>query len=151
MILVILAIGIGLIILGLIIYANYRTDWDFICLATGSIITIIALLFTILLSVDVSSINVLDEKITMYQEENVVIESQIATIVNEYKSYETDTFENVKPDDAMTYVTLYPELKSDILVQKQIEVYVSNNNKIKELKEKQISGDVYRWWLYFGG
>ena len=106
MILVILAIGIGLIILGSIIYANYRTDWDFICFVTGGIITIVALVIMMLLCVDVSRINVLDEKITMYQEENVAIESQIATIVNEYKSYETNTFENVKPENVLLFYQL---------------------------------------------
>lgn len=51
----------------------------------------------------------------------------------------------------MTLITLYPELKSDKLVQKQINIYVDNNKKIKILKEKQINGKVLKWWLYFGG
>ena len=57
----------------------------------------------------------------------------------------------VSPESAVTMVSLYPELKSDSLVQAQIEVYVENNKTIKYLKDKQIKGDVYRWWLYFGG
>jgi hypothetical protein len=60
-------------------------------------------------------------------------------------------FTEVSPDSAITLVSLYPELKADELVKKQIEVYVANNEKIKELKEKKIMGNVYRWWLYFGG
>lgn len=47
-------------------------------------------------------------------------------------------------------VALYPELKSDTLVQSQIEVYVENNKAIKELKSSAINASVYRWWLYFG-
>ena len=35
-------------------------------------------------------------------------------------------------------------------VQKQIEVYINNNEKIKSLKEDNITGNVKRWWLYFG-
>lgn len=52
--------------------------------------------------------------------------------------------------DAMTNLALYPELKSDTLVQSQIEVYVENNKAIKELKSSAINASVYRWWLYFG-
>ena len=33
----------------------------------------------------------------------------------------------------------------------QIEVYAENNKIIKDLRDQQIKGDVYRWWLYFGG
>ena len=150
MILVILALCIGLIALGAIMENNICTSWDIPCAIIGVIGAIISLITILILCITVTEMSMVDEKISMYQEENTKIEQQIAIIVNEYKSYETDTFENVKPDDAMTYVTLYPELKSDTLVQKQIEVHMSNNDKIKELKEQQIMGGVYRWWLYFG-
>ena len=52
--------------------------------------------------------------------------------------------------NAMTLVALYPELKSDILVQSQIKVYVDNNKQIKELKSMAINASILRWWLYFG-
>ena len=58
---------------------------------------------------------------------------------------------DVTPDTAVTLVALYPELKSDTLVQSQIEVYTENNNMIKFLRDQQIKGNVSRWWLYFGG
>ena len=87
----------------------------------------------------------------MYQEENSKIEQQIADIVEQYQKYETDIFMDVAPDTAVTLVALYPELKSDTLVQSQIEVYTENNKIIKSLRDQQIKGDVYRWWLYFGG
>ena len=66
-------------------------------------------------------------------------------------AYETDIFMDVAPDTAVTLVALYPELKSDTLVQSQIEVYTENNKMIKSLRDQQIKGNVSRWWLYFGG
>jgi hypothetical protein len=71
--------------------------------------------------------------------------------VKEYQKYETEIFTETAPDSAITLVALYPELKADALVGKQIEIYIANNEKIKELKEEDIMGDVYRWWAYFGG
>jgi hypothetical protein len=44
---------------------------------------------------------------------------------------------------------MYPELKSDTLVQNQMNIYVANNQKIKDLKEQQINYEVSKWWLYF--
>ena len=93
----------------------------------------------------------MDEKIAMYQEENAYIENQIDMVVKQYQEYETDIFESANVDSPMVLVSLYPELKADTLVQEQIDIYVANNQKIKELKEKKINGNVYRWWLYFGG
>ena len=46
---------------------------------------------------------------------------------------------------------MYPELKSDKLVEEQISVYEENNKKIRELKEDKIDLKVKKWWLYFGG
>ena len=87
----------------------------------------------------------------MYQEENTKIEQQIANVVCQYQQYETEIFITVAPEDSVSLVALYPELKSDKLVQEQINIYVANNEKIRELKEEQINGNVLRWWLYFGG
>lgn len=111
----------------------------------------VVLLVTICISVSVVDDTKLDDKITMYTAENAIIEQQIADCVERYQQYEQGVFENVSPTDAVTVVTLYPELKSDTLVQAQIETYVENNNKIKSLKEKKIDASVRKWWLYFGG
>lgn len=92
----------------------------------------------------------IDQKIALYEEENAKIEQQIAATVKQYQEYESGIFTDVAPESSITLVALYPELKSDTLVQSQIEVYVENNNTIKELKSTAINASVYRWWLYFG-
>ena len=49
-----------------------------------------------------------------------------------------------------TVLVRFPELKSNELVKKQMDVYVCNNDKIKKLKEEKLEYSVARWWLYFG-
>lgn len=44
-----------------------------------------------------------------------------------------------------------PELNSSQLISKQIEILESNNEKIKELKDKVARLSASKWWLYFGG
>ena len=154
MILTILVISIVLAVAGFILYdkLSYDDDWIGTSLASiGTIIAIITLIIAIVLGCCVINVAKVDEKIAMYQEENAKIEVQIAATVENYQQYETNIFTEVTPDSSITLVALYPELKSDKLVQSQIDVYIANNEKIKGLKEAAINGSVYRWWLYFGG
>ena len=89
-------------------------------------------------------------KIKMYQEENQKIEEQVDVLVKQYMEYEGKTLTEFKSESSITLVSLYPELKSDTLISKQIEVYIANNNKIKELKEYEIEMKIGKWLLYFG-
>lgn len=152
MILVILAICIVAFALCLMI-AEKSYEWgDFFGgLAVGvGVVGITALVGTIVLTCCVIDASVVDERIAMYESENTEIEEQIASVVQQYQEYESGIFREVAPDSSVTMVSLYPELKADTLVQKQIEIYVANNEKIKSLKEEQITASVKRWWLYFG-
>lgn len=153
MILVILAFGILTIILGVILYDKLDCGKDEIGTAfqiVGTVATIISTIVAIVLLICVLNRVNIEKKIALYEEENAKIEQQIADTVKQYQEYETGIFTEVSPEDSITLVALYPELKSDTLVQSQIEVYVENNKTIKELKSSAINASVYRWWLYFG-
>lgn len=116
----------------------------------GTIPLAICIIVAIFLTAQVSNLSVIDQKVEMYEQENAKIEQQIETAVTAYQQHEKDVFTSVKPNSYIQLVSLYPELKSDTLVKTQIKTYQSNNKKIKELKEQAISGNVKRWWLYFG-
>ena len=91
-----------------------------------------------------------DDRIAMYEEQNAEIESQVETAVKLYMSHEDEVFDSASPESYITLVSLYPELKSDALIQKQIELYTDNNEKICELKEEKITAQRSKFWLYFG-
>lgn len=153
MILLIFGICILMVIGGFILDEKTGVDSD-ICFGisgVGMVVGFFALVGLIAVGVNVKSLSVIDDRIAMYEEENTRIEQQIADVVEQYQKYETDIFMEVAPESAVTMVSLYPELKSDSLVQAQIEVYAENNKTIRDLRDKQIKGNVYRWWLYFGG
>ena len=153
MILLIFGICILMIVGGFILDEKIGADSD-LCFGIsgiGMVVGFFALVGLIIVGVNVKSLSVIDDRIVMYEEENARIEQQIADVVEQYQKYETDIFMEVAPESAMTMVSLYPELKSDSLAQAQIEVYTENNKTIRDLRDKQIKGNVYRWWLYFGG
>ena len=93
----------------------------------------------------------LDDKIAMYEQENTAIEQSVDVLVKDYYKHESDTYSSLKPENAVLFASAYPELQSNELATKQLEIYVENNNKIKELKEDQINLSKNRFWLYFGG
>ena len=154
MLVTILIISILVAIIGGVMYevSNFTvSDIGEVIFGIGAVcagVTIFAIGVGLIINADG---RVIDEKITMYEEENAKIEEQIATVVEQYQKYETEIFTEVTPESSMTLVALYPELKSDTLVQSQIEVYTANNEKIKELRLKEISYQNWLWWLYFGG
>lgn len=92
----------------------------------------------------------------MYEEENNNIQNSVSQIVESYKNYEQNTYsESLKSidtnnTDIIVLTQLYPELKSNEMVNKQIDIYQENNNKIKCLKEEKINNEIAKWWLYFG-
>lgn len=92
-----------------------------------------------------------NEKIKMYQEENIKIEEKVKNTIRVYMKYEQDTYENlIKDNDLTTLLIAYPDLNSNELVKSEIELYIDNNKKLKELKEDKIIRPVYRFWLYLG-
>ena len=93
---------------------------------------------------------VIDEKIAMYEEENTRIEQAVSEAVSQYMEYESETFKDLKGESVIQFVSLYPELSADVMVETQIEVYLANNETIRELKEQKISIETARWWVYFG-
>lgn len=150
-----LGLGIGIILIVLSFCIDYlqnkrtigwlyNTDLDNIFRALGLTILVIVIAFGLILcGFYTASGSIVDEKIAMYEEENIKIENQIDIIVKEYQKYEVEVY------DTMTAAMLFPELTSNTLVQKQIEIYVNNNQQIKALKEEKFKHKLYGWWLFF--
>lgn len=113
-------------------------------------IFVIPLFIQVLLIASLISGLSLDSRIELYQSQNTDIESKIQATVASYLAHEKQAYKDLKPDNAIAVVSAYPELHSNELVKKQIEVYEDNNKKIMNLKEEKLNQPVYKWWLYFG-
>ena len=116
----------------------------------GSLISVVALIGIIINIGILINGRTFDDKIEMYEQENTAIEQSVDVLVKDYYKHESDTYSSLKPENAVLFASAYPELQSNELATKQLEIYVDNNNKIKELKEDQINLSRNRFWLYFG-
>ena len=99
---------------------------------------------------EISQEDVIDSKIEMYIEENTNIEQSVTESVEQYLEHEFAIFDSLQGEDIQTLLVVYPQINSNELVKKQIEIFTNNNAKIKELKEQKLNIDIWRFWLYFG-
>lgn len=145
-ILIIVACLIG-INLSISYYEEYGWKWG---IGIGIFLLVVNMILLFIFISNVKQLDVIDKKIEMYQEENTNIENNIDVLVKQYMEHEKSTLKEFKVESSITLVNLYPELKSNELVQQQLNIYVENNNKIKELKEHKLDYQISKWWLYFG-
>ena len=146
MLIVILVIGFLLCLI-----ANRCNDIDIGEIVAGMGLLILIVTICSLVVIMLCYPRNIDKKIQMYSEENQNIEIKVKETVRAYMNYEQNTYDNlVKDADITTLLIAYPELNSSQLIKEEIDLYIKNNNKIKELKEEQIGKSNYNWWLYFG-
>lgn len=158
MLIVLFIIFLIMIVIGLvcIVLSTFDEDLGGITFLLGGIGEICVITAMIVAAVNISKLQVADSKIAMYEEENNKIQEQISSIVENYKDYEKNTYTeslkniDIKNTDVVVLAQLYPDLKADGMVTKQMDIYTENNNKIKELKEQKLDYQVAKWWLYFG-
>lgn len=147
---VLLLIAIGFAIAGFVIYANCRSEewWG---AGMFSTFCSVALLIAVCVMLGfIANASRIDMKIAMYEEENTRIEQSVISAVEKYLDHEQSIFEDISNEDLQTLLIVYPEIKADTLITKQIEVFIENNAKIKELKEEKISLGTLRFLVYFG-
>ena len=94
--------------------------------------------------------NTLEQKITVYQEEMTNIENSINPVVQNYLDHEKETYTSLTPDNAVIFASIYPELSSNEIVQKQLNIYNEYLISIKNLKLEIAEISTAKWWLYFG-
>lgn len=146
-------IVIGLIWIGL---SDFDEEMPGITVLIGGLLELCVVVGIIVAGVNISQLQIIDSKIAMYEEENNKIQEQISSIVENYKDYEKNTYTeslkniDIKNTDVVVLAQLYPDLKADGMVTKEMDIYTENNNKIKELKEQKLDYQVAKWWLYFG-
>lgn len=128
-------------------YGNDKAGFIFEVSVFSLVIFLIPL---IALLMSVSNGSTIDSRIELYQSQNTEIESKVQATVASYLVHEKQTYKDLKPDNAIAVVSAYPELHSNELVKKQIDVYEDNNKKILGLKEEKLNQSVYKWWLFFG-
>lgn len=106
------------------------TIWNIICVASG---------FGI------------QEKIEIYEDQNVQIEQSIDAAVKAYCEHEQITYTQMSDGAVALVAAAYPELASSELVKAQMDIWTFNSSELKDLKSKLVDFHRAQYFLYFGG
>ena len=102
---------------------------------------LIPLMVASFLAVGALNAKIVPATIEAYSQENAKIESQVSKYMSEHPEEKENELE-------------FSGAVSDAMMKKQIDRYISNNEKIDELKDElaecERKGSTCRWWLYFG-
>lgn len=130
----------------IILIAIGLTINEFVDTPVGSFLSFVfSVSLVICMMDDIAEGKVIDEKIAVYEQENEKIETAIDVLVKEYMTQEEKIMiKTANKESLITLVQLYPDLKSNDLVKKQMDIYVNNNKKIKKLKTKKLNSG-YIW------
>lgn len=140
-----------LMVITIVIFIILLVSYDYDELAVFPFVAFfIELIALVCCLVGLVNMRIINQKIDLYKTQNKAIEKKVETTVKNYMEYEGSTFKELKGENYIQLVNLYPELKADKLVQQQIDLYLSNNKKIIELKEEKLKETIYKWWIYFG-
>ena len=116
-----------------------------------SLIMLVVVIICCLFNVNkIVKANTLGQKIAVYQEEMTNIENSINPVVQNYLDHEKETYTALTPDNAVIFASMYPELSSNEIVQKQLNIYNEYLISIKNLKLEIAEISTAKWWLYFG-
>lgn len=92
----------------------------------------------------------IDSKIQLYIEQNSIIDKEIKSVVQSTYKKETSLYKEIGNKTTTELITLFPDIKSVSLVNKQLDIYVRNKNNINKLREDLINLEVtkiyYQLW-----
>ena len=144
MLYILLAIGLILIIIGIVKYEDVISG-------LGAAIFIVFLFVTVI-TAGVYNYNksTIDSRLSVLEEQNQVVLSQIEPLVQQALEYESNTYKDFKLDanKLIAFAQLYPELKANSFLNKQIDIILANQEEIKQLKLDKASLNAYHFWLW---
>jgi hypothetical protein len=92
----------------------------------------------------------INNRLVVLEEQNTTVLTQIEPLVQKALDYESNTYKDFKLDVAkvIAFTQLYPDLKANSFLNKQIDIILANQEEIKQLKLDKASLNAYHFWLW---
>ena len=144
MLYILLAIGLILFIIGLV--------KDEECLGGFGLAILVVAIFVSLVVGGIYNYqsSTIDSRLTVLEEQNTTVLTQIEPLVQQALNYESSTYKDLKLDvnKLIIFAQMYPELKANSFLNKQIDIILANQEEIKQLKLNKATLNAYHFWLW---
>lgn len=92
----------------------------------------------------------IDSRLAVLEEQNATVLTQVEPLVQQALNYESSTYKDLKLDvnKLIIFAQMYPELKANSFLNKQIDIILANQEEIKQLKLDKASLNAYHLWLW---
>ena len=140
-----------LLIIGLILsIVGITQDNDALVIPGIIVFTIFLFVTAIVVGVYNYDKSTIDSRLSVLEEQNQVVLSQIEPLVQHALEYESNTYKDFKLDanKLIAFTQLYPDLKANSFLNKQIDIILANQQEIKQLKLDKASLNAYHFWLW---
>ena len=140
-----------LLVIGLILLIVVAIKYEDVITCLGASIIVVFLFVTAIVvgfyNYDKTTIN---SRLVVLEEQNQVVLSQIEPLVQQALEYESNTYKDFKLDAAkiIAFTQLYPDLKANNFLNKQIDIILANQEEIKQLKLSKATLNAYHFWLW---
>lgn len=89
------------------------------------------------------------ERLEVLTQYNTEIIHDLEPMVNRYLDYEKSTYSDLKLNtNTLLALSVYPEIKSNQFIMKQIDVYLKNQEAIKKIKLSIANLKSYKFWIF---
>ena len=139
--------------IGIIIYRNTDEAVGILLGAFGAFFFVVDLAILLSCFGNYNSIKTTaKEKIAVYEEQNEIVLKQLEPLTNKYIDFEKDVCKDLKPtaENILLLCQTYPELKSDTFVLTQINIILSNQREITNLRLSLAGLNAYKLWIWLG-
>lgn len=92
----------------------------------------------------------IDSRLAVLEEQNTTVLTQVEPLVQQALNYESSAYQDLKLDvnKLIIFAQMYPELKANSFLNKQIDIILVNQEEIKQLKLDKAALNAYHFWLW---
>ena len=150
MIYILLIIGFILLIIGAIIGKDRFNDDNGFTIG-GAVLTVISIIgLCVCWGTYSFHKNTIDSRLEVIEEQNTIILAQVEPVVQKALEFESNTYKELKisSERLIALGNMYPNLKDNTFIQTQLQIIISNQSIIRNLKLTKAKMNAYRFWIW---
>ena len=92
----------------------------------------------------------INSQLEVLESQNEIILSQIEPVIQKALDFESNTYKELKvnPENIITLSQIYPDLKDNSFIQTQLNVILTNQQQITQLKLNRATLNAFHFWIW---